>query len=260
MSPSARRYLVRNGSIEAISGAAKKLYDGGELVAAEELLEAAVKRSDSTPGTYANLGHVKFALGDYQGAIPAYDRAIDTFPDVGVGRGLANERLGNLEAAQIDYRKALEHDPDDVDALVNLGTLLLAADEADAAYPLLARAAELDPSAVWTFGDALLAVGRQDEARRAYERALQEGELRAHLDLARLDDAVGLADDAELHYQAAVAAGATLARPEFAEFLFRKGRPDAARRVADEDVAAVKGDDPAGLPGDDGAQAATEQR
>lgn len=233
MNESAVRTLARGGSMEEINRAAKDLYDKGDLEDTKALLELATERSDASPGTFANLGLVRLDLGDFLGAVAAYSRAVEQVPDVRVNRGLAYEKLGDLKAARADYEKALQDYPDDVDALVNLGTLLLAADESSEAYALLERAAELDPTAIWAFGDALLAVGRRDEARAAYEAALQGGELRAHLDLANLDDEEGHLADAKGHFEAAVAAGATGARSDFADFLTRNRRPDAAIRVSD---------------------------
>ena len=71
------------------------------------------------PGLYVNIGNIFYGSNDYGKAIAYYDRALAMGePSVAVqnaafiNRGLANERLGDTDAAIHDYQRALELKPD----------------------------------------------------------------------------------------------------------------------------------------------------
>ena len=65
---------------------------------------------------YLNRGDDKYSLGDYQGAIADYDKAIELNPnnaDTYFYLGYAKSNLGEYQAAITDYDKAIELNPND---------------------------------------------------------------------------------------------------------------------------------------------------
>lgn len=82
----------------------------GEQDAAMASYERAIAMMPELPEPYVGRGNVLFLRGDLAGAVAEYDRAIA----LGISRrhiallnrGMARERLGQLEAAEQDYREA----------------------------------------------------------------------------------------------------------------------------------------------------------
>ena len=138
---------------------------------------------------------------------------------------LEHHRGGRLRQAEAGYRAVLGDEPEHPDALHWLGVLTLQTGLADAAVPLLQRAADRrpdDPAFAHNLGQALLSAGRADDSIRAFERATKLDPANAstflaiglahvarNASLAALDAlerarALGL-DSAELHHRLAVA-------------------------------------------------------
>lgn len=87
-----------------------------------------------------------------------------------VARGLTIE--GDVPRAVEHYLKALDHEPDFPEALVNLGILYNLLNEPTEALRCLQRAASLDPRnprASYNLGVALAAAGEHDRAVAAFE-------------------------------------------------------------------------------------------
>ena len=83
------------------------------------------KGEQSTPAeTYFLRGWVKDELGDYKGAIAAYDVAIQLNPndaDAYLNRGVAKNKLGQYSAAILDYDTAVRLNPDNAEAYFKRG-------------------------------------------------------------------------------------------------------------------------------------------
>lgn len=112
------------------------------------------------------------------------------------------------------YEKALALEPDNRDALVNLGRLLIELDESDAAVKLFLRAMELsggdDAVAAFNLGTALEDRGQRSEAIHAYEQAVSADPAfaDAHYNLSRLYEDAGDKLSALRHLKAYRALGA----------------------------------------------------
>lgn len=90
-------------------------------------------------------------------------------------RAIAAHQRGDVDAAERDYRAALELAPDHVHASHYLGVVLYQTQRLDEALPLLEQAAQRipqEPEFHNNFGLALAAADRTDEAIAAYRRAL----------------------------------------------------------------------------------------
>lgn len=105
------------------------------------------------------------------------------------------------------YRRALELDPEHVEAHVNLGRLLHDAGDPAAAeghYRCALAVEAEEPLALFNLGVALEDLGRSGEALEAYERAVQVDPLNgdAHYNAARLCEGIGDAPGALRHLKA----------------------------------------------------------
>lgn len=186
---------------------AKAAFDQGNLLHARDLLVEASGAVGADSIVFSNLGLVSLGLEDYQGAIDAYSTLAEPDLQSRVNRGLAYERVGDVESARADYRAALLLDPDDVAALVNLGTLELEFGSDDAGRAVLEHAYALDPTTGWQLSDALRAAGDLDAAADVLRAAAEAGEPRAYLDLADVEHERGDLDASEAAFEAAIAAG-----------------------------------------------------
>ncbi|NDV50717.1 MULTISPECIES: tetratricopeptide repeat protein [unclassified Salipiger] len=162
-----------------------------DALRAEGKLDAAVEVLEQLADTHGNLPAVQSALGDlmrqlerYGEAITAYDRALATFaePDPAqwflyYARGICKERDGNWEAAEKDFRAALEFVPNQPQVLNYLGYSMVEHHvNLDEALEMIERAVEAEPQSgyiVDSLGWALYRLGRYDEAVGHMERAAE---------------------------------------------------------------------------------------
>ncbi len=138
-------------------------------------------------------GDARFARGDPEGALELWRREVEAEPTaelwsrIGIGE-LAMQRIDEARAA---FEKALELDPDRVDALSNLARIE-APDDFDRALQLLDRAQELDPKRAGirlVRGELYLERGEYARAREAFidELNLNPSSGRAWIELRRCD-------------------------------------------------------------------------
>ncbi len=184
----------------------------GELRAAANAFNKAVKLDPGLVDAHANLGHVLYALGHRSEALEAYQSALSLDADhqralsglgvlhLGEGDpatavdffrrattirpgdarlwgqlGVAQQRAGDGEAAEAAYRKALELDEDDAELRLNHGITLQELDrlaEAIREYHAAARIAPGSPAIQNHLGNALLAAGDADGALDTTDRCL----------------------------------------------------------------------------------------
>jgi tetratricopeptide (TPR) repeat protein len=124
-----------------------------------------------------------------------HGRAAPVDADGWFARGCELEARSAAAAVEA-YRRALELEPRHAPALVNAGRLAHAAGELGLAEALFRWAAEVAPAealAAFDLGVALEDLGRDEEARACYERALASDPAfaDAHWNLARLEERRG---------------------------------------------------------------------
>jgi tetratricopeptide (TPR) repeat protein len=136
--------------VPAISGLAHAWRRAGEPQQAEALLRRALALQPDWPEFEQRLGLVLLEQGETGDAQRTLAAAVaaDPTPAGWVRLGVAQRRAGQLADARTSFENALHLDPDEVDALVNLGAL------------------EQEQAQSSSDSDGL------DEARRLYERAL----------------------------------------------------------------------------------------
>ena len=185
------------GSAEADFVAGNELRRRGELAAAIERYELALKRTPAHPGVLNNLGLALEAHGQRQRAeacyrdalaadprhveatanlarlladderfgesADAYDRLValrlDLPASVYVARGIAHQRAVDLRRAEASFREAVRIAPDDAAVHLNLGTACFEQRRYADAEPSWTRALELDPGSLYAL--SMLAHGRQ---------------------------------------------------------------------------------------------------
>lgn len=117
----------------------------GGLGASDGRAPGADRRGQSVDGLL--VGHRLLAAGEHELALKAYYRAAaeqGINADVLSAIGSANLKLGRLGQADQMLRRALEHDPDFVPALNNLGVVLMEKGESGEARRVFQRAFALD--------------------------------------------------------------------------------------------------------------------
>ncbi|HYD67985.1 tetratricopeptide repeat protein [Azospirillum sp.] len=157
---------------------ARALHAAGRWPDAEKayqrVLQADPEHAEALHG-YGRLGH---QAGRPDIAVALIGQSID----VGGGtaerhrdRGLAFQALGAFEEAVAEYRAAVAHDPDDAEALGNLGAVLLNLGDAAGAAHTTSDALERRPDWAGLHANlalALQALGQGERAVRALHRAL----------------------------------------------------------------------------------------
>jgi tetratricopeptide (TPR) repeat protein len=94
-----------------------------------------------------NKGQDAHEAGDLKAAIELYEKAlklVPDFPEAELQRGKAYRSLGNLETAEVAFRRAVSLKEDWSLALANLGDVLVRRNKFDEARPILKHAIEVD--------------------------------------------------------------------------------------------------------------------
>lgn len=136
----------------------------------------AVKKSPTAARPHLNLGIAYQERERLEEALAEFDQALSINPKLApalVNRGAVFFQRGELDRAEIELKRAIEIAPERPLPYQNLAAIALARKQPEAALPWLDKAIALEETAVCRFmqGEALLQLGRQDEAARAYRRA-----------------------------------------------------------------------------------------
>ncbi len=148
-----------------------------DLEHAEAELGLALEYNPRFTEAWVNLGLVEMRRGRLDRARHDFHRAIELNPDLPApfhGMGLLDERAHDLAHAEKNYRSALKVDPGFGPARVNLGRLLFARQDFDAAREQFLRLTEVAPAVVegWSgLVESMLRLGREHEADEVLDRA-----------------------------------------------------------------------------------------
>ena len=145
----------------------------GELRIAKWVFENKVLAFDRTSTeAYNNLGLVYYKLGDTPRAVANFAAAINTNPDnIEARLNIAAIFLNylNYKAAKDQYEYVLETHPDHLEAVIGLGGAMLGLHDFDKAFELYRKAAALDSQRT----DLLLRIARLYQTRLVdFERAI----------------------------------------------------------------------------------------
>ncbi len=126
--------IINTGVLHAVQ-TSQALFDkalvlsrDGDLIEALDTWNQFLEVFPEDPLAFSNRGNVKFALGDFEGAIIDQSESIDLFPsaiDSHLNRGIAEEALQLWNEAAMDYSWVIERAPDNSQALYNLGNVMV---------------------------------------------------------------------------------------------------------------------------------------
>ena len=138
-----------------------------------ERYDKATQTKTVRPADWLALGIARTMLKDYEAAILALNKAVDTNPDfamVYMARAYAREALGDRKddtLALADYNEALRHNPRLVFAWFNKGNIYYAAGDYTSALECFAKALEIDAAlgeAYYNRGITYLRMGNKQQA------------------------------------------------------------------------------------------------
>ena len=153
--------------------------------------EAALKVLEETNAKYPSfvtresLGRARLIRENYEEALPIYIDLVDSMTDAEVAanpeplyfRGICYERTKQWDEAVKDFKRVLEIDPDNADALNYLGYTWVDRNEnLNEAFEMIEKAVELQPRSgaiVDSLGWAHYKLGRYGEAKDHLERAVE---------------------------------------------------------------------------------------
>lgn len=165
-------------------GRADALRKAGRDEAALEVLEQLTRSYPDLPVVHLTLGDALRQREEFAGAIESYDKALalyeaaDTQPwFIYYARAICHERLKHWDAADADFRKALELNPNQPSVLNYLGySLVERRENLDEALAMIERAVAAEPQSgyiVDSLGWVLYRLGRYEEAVPHMERAAE---------------------------------------------------------------------------------------
>jgi tetratricopeptide (TPR) repeat protein len=165
-------------------GRANALRKEGKADAAIEVLQQLEQTHGDLPIVPTTLGDLMRSLDRYGDAIKAYDKALALMPHeskrqwfIHYARGISYERTGNWDAAEADFRRALELDPGRPEVLNYLGYSLVDKNrKLNEALDMIKQAAKEQPDSGYiidSLGWALYRMGRYQQAVAHMERAAE---------------------------------------------------------------------------------------
>ncbi len=144
----------------------------------DSLWTHAIAEVPDLPMPYANLGVVRDAQGDHDGALALYAKAIALQPhyaDALYNMGITYESKNLTDSAAACYAAAIAADTSYDDAYVNLGNLFVRAGRLDEGIRLYEQAIAIDaskPDPYYNMGIALYTKGNRTEALDRFQSAI----------------------------------------------------------------------------------------
>jgi tetratricopeptide (TPR) repeat protein len=155
---------------------ALEMHKSGDLDGAREMYVRLVHRHGDHPEAKYGLALLCHAINENQYAVQLLTEVIakrPKFTAAHYNRGVAYQAMGDVYAAEVDYRNALALEPGFVSARSNLGNALLAMGEVESAmhhYELAIATAPHEAEARFNRAHALLLTGRWEEGWKEYEQ------------------------------------------------------------------------------------------
>jgi tetratricopeptide (TPR) repeat protein len=168
--------------LKAEIGRAEALNRTEKPDAAIEVLMQLAETHAEVPLVHTTLGDIYRRMNEFEKSADAYDRAIalygaeeDSQWFVYYTRGISHERIGDWEAAEADFRKALDLNPGQPNVLNYLGySLVETRSKLDEALNMIREASAARPESGYitdSLGWVLYRLGRFEEAVEPMERA-----------------------------------------------------------------------------------------
>jgi tetratricopeptide (TPR) repeat protein len=167
------------GAIERLMLAAAARADTQDAAAAREVLDLARQVAPGRADVHHKIGDVAQTLGDHDGAVAAYRRALELdggFADVRHKLARLLAARGRVAEAEQELIAALEVVPTFAEATLELARLWRTTDRGHDALALLVELLERDPyhfDALVALGETLLELDRPPDAATAFARVLR---------------------------------------------------------------------------------------
>jgi tetratricopeptide (TPR) repeat protein len=193
-----------------------------EKILEEDYVSTFISRYD----LFFNLGYSYTELGDYEGAIRSYNKAIEINPELALAysnRGTSYGRLGQVERSIEDFDKAIEINPELELAYFNLGGAYGRLGQYERAIEKYDKVIEINPEFVDAYnsrGVSCAALGQNERAIEEYDKAIEINPEYVNAYYNR-----GVSYDRLRQYERATEeyAKAIEINPEFAEAYFNRG-------------------------------------
>jgi len=220
--PMGIRAQQASNDTSALAGV-KSLIQQNRLEEAKGELQAQLRTNPSSAEAYDLLGIIDTEQQDYPDALPAFQRALQLAPrSPSIRNNLANLYTAEkkFDLAEDTYRSTLRIDPANRDANYNLGVLLVARNQPQAAIEYFDRVRPADQATQFNLIKACLAAKRTAEALRMATQlsAGSKSDVRVHFSLGMLLASAGQYKQAELELEQA-----DELQPETFEILYNLG-------------------------------------
>src|SRR5438105_15031201 len=109
---------------------------------------ASLQAGSADEQEWTDKGNAAAQQGDYEGAVEAFEKAVEINPNDARARynlALAQQYLGDSELAIAGYRRAIDLDPQLLDAYINLGNLYGELGMHEDSLETFQQAIDLDP-------------------------------------------------------------------------------------------------------------------
>lgn len=154
--------------------------DQGSFKEAMESVRNALKEDSTNADAYNMLAQVYYKMGRFKLAQLVADAGLQDLDPKHSGlwttQGLIYLKLDDVIKATASFRAAIENDPKNFAARLNLGVITFSYRDYERSYQLLSEAAALSPNnveVVLTKAVVARSLERLDEARAGYQRALE---------------------------------------------------------------------------------------
>jgi tetratricopeptide (TPR) repeat protein/SAM-dependent methyltransferase len=197
-----------DAAIEHEFAAALRCHRAGQLSQADELYRRVLSAEPDHVECLHHLGVIALQTGRHEDARDPIARN-DRVPECHYHIGLAFALLGDMDAAAVHNRRAIELAPDYADAHLNLGNVLKAQGKPDESAACYERVLALRPQSAearYNLANVLGDQGRLDAAIAQYREALvlRQDYADAHNNLGTALAAKGELSEAVAHYQRAL--------------------------------------------------------
>lgn len=179
-----RAYELKRADPAVANNLGLAYMDSANWLEAVGLLSEATREHPDNASLWLNLGIANRGLGNSEGALSAFRKALDSDADNALGLAaraathlaLALQEKGDPAAAAVEARRALAWNPKDVQAWTYLGLAQQAAGDLDGARDSIEKAQSIEPTSAEianNLGSVYFRLGDFDRARATFERALQ---------------------------------------------------------------------------------------
>lgn len=172
---------LQPSSEEAVTTLALLYNDEGDSARALSVLEAFPEK-ERTAKSYSVLGFTYEQKKDYKNAIDAYAKAVEQDPDnLDAKRGLAQNQLnaGQMEAALDQYKQIIDADPQDAQSYMHIAEIYRRDGKFDQALTMLKKAQTVVPDSLelpYNMATIYEATGRYDDAIQTLQSLIQRSQ------------------------------------------------------------------------------------